>query len=390
MYYTQGQPTVPGRTVSGMRPHAVWWGIAGGAGAVGLALMAIAASIATSAHPEKSIWTHNPTMYVAYGFLALAVLLGAKALGLLARLRRAAIQFLPSVTVEAPKRRLRIWRRRRYDYKHAGALVSAGRMGERLSQTFDVGEPEIAPNSVSWTLGRKQLPEAPLVVATERDAAIAKIEKWIKRGVAIEKAFTTIKTPKEVEAMSDDGKRTWLRFLGLLSGEEYFQIEQWNHGVIEELREIGGGALSLYSANEKLSRALQMIPLNRAFLRERIEELQAIHARLETPEVVEPSGEAVAQTSLHALAGELIAECSNLIGGIWAGKSELSQAPGSGDIQTANAFLRKLRPILGKHYNEQITRVNHDIPEGSSEAHVAMVLGEVLPALHGFQKRYPA
>jgi hypothetical protein len=117
--------------------------------------MAIAASIATSAHPEKSIWTHNPTMYVAYGFLALAALLGANALGLLGKLRSAVVSFLPSVRIEAPKRRIRL-RRRGYDTDHARALVSAGRMGERLSESFDVGEPEITPKSVAYRLGPKQ------------------------------------------------------------------------------------------------------------------------------------------------------------------------------------------------------------------------------------------
>jgi hypothetical protein len=224
-------------------------------------------------------------MYVAYGFLALAALLGAKALGLLGRLQSAAVAFLPRVRIEAPPRRPRIWRRR-YDYKHARALVSAGRMGEQLSQTFDVGEPEIAPNSVSWTLRPpKRLSETtPLVVATERDAAIAKVDKWIKRGLAMEEGFTPLPAPDEIEAMSAEAKRTWIQALGLMGGDERSRLEEWHHGVIEDLRMIGGGALDLYSANEKLSRAWQMVPLNRTFLRERIEELQAIGARLGAPE----------------------------------------------------------------------------------------------------------
>ena len=108
-----------------MQPHTIWR-LAGAAGAAGLALMAIAATIATSAHPEKPVWMHNPTMYLAYGLLAIAVLLGAKALGILARLWAilcTAVAFLPVPTFSwtAPKRRIQ--RRKQSEFVQARVLA---------------------------------------------------------------------------------------------------------------------------------------------------------------------------------------------------------------------------------------------------------------------------
>lgn len=196
--------------------------------------------------------------------------------------------YLPSVT--APQRRMRI--RRGYDAEHARALVAAGRVGERLSQTFDIGEPEITPKSVAYRLGPKEASAAgPLVVATDRDAAIAKLEKWIKRGVAMEGGFPRTPTPDEIEGMSTEAKQTWIQALGVMGSDESFRIEEWHRGVVDDLRAIGGGAIRLFSVNEKMSQSWQRVPLNRAFLRERIEELQAIRARVDVGEQPENEGE---------------------------------------------------------------------------------------------------
>lgn len=92
----------------------------------------------------------------------------------------------------------------------------------------------------------------------------------------------------------------------------------------------------------------------------------------------------------QVLAPQLVAECSALISAAWEGKTELSTEQGSGDVQTANAFLKKTRPILASYYSDEMYRVDRDIPEGASADYVAKALSNALPALHNFQNRYPA
>ena len=129
-----------------------------------LAALFLAAGGAVAGVSQKNFtWTGTP-MRVAYTFGFLAVFSLVVAFG-----RRAWIRvvwattlgwgwdrvspYLPRIT--APERRPRLRRRRRYDTDYAKSLVSAGRMGERLSQEFDIGEPEITSNSVRYRLRSK-------------------------------------------------------------------------------------------------------------------------------------------------------------------------------------------------------------------------------------------
>ena len=118
-----------------------------------------------------------------------------------------------------------------------------------------------------------------LVIATERDAAFTKIEKWIKRGEALEESFVKFPTADLVKLMSDDQRKAWVDSIRILSPDQHSRIEEWHRGVIAELRGIGGGALGLYSANEEVGQPA--LTPNRRFLRERIEELEAIKLRLQ-------------------------------------------------------------------------------------------------------------
>jgi hypothetical protein len=120
------------------------------------------------------------------------------------------------------------------------------------------------------------------VIATEHDAIRAKLDKWVRRGERLEQSFVSLPTREEIEAMSVEQKRLQLMFLGHIATEESGSIQNWHHGVVEELHTIGRGAVGLYTANEPLSRALfSQIHDNRMFLAGRLDELRTIRDRVD-------------------------------------------------------------------------------------------------------------
>ncbi len=125
----------------------------------------------------------------------------------------------------------------------------------------------------------------PFVIATEREAALAKANKWIKRGEQLEGRFPKLPTNDEIAAMSNEEKETHIGFLQILHVEERRSIGEWHEGVSRDLLAVGGGTLGLYSADEKPSAGMFSIARNREFLRERLQELQAIRSRLEPDEL---------------------------------------------------------------------------------------------------------
>ena len=74
--------------------------------------------------------------------------------------------------------------------------------------------------------------------------------------------------------------------------------------------------------------------------------------------------------------------------GLGGSATEPSTKPGSGDAAGANAFFKRARPILVKYYAEQMNRFPK-VPSGASAKQVYEILINAIPALHGFQNRYP-
>jgi hypothetical protein len=120
-----------------------------------------------------------------------------------------------------------------------------------------------------------------LVVATQRDAAIAKTSKWIRRGEDLVRRFPRLPNDDEISAMSNEEKASHITFLSIVQTDELRSIGEWHANVGRELRGIGGGALGLYSAEEAPSQGMFSVGANRVFLGERLEELRAIRARLD-------------------------------------------------------------------------------------------------------------
>lgn len=132
-----------------------------------------------------------------------------------------------------------------------------------------------------------QMTDTPrLVIATEADAVRLRVEKWIRRGEEIESRYATIPTQDQIEERNDpEWNRTMILFIDQLTKSERSTIRQWHEGVIQELERIGRGALGLYTADEALSVALfSALRDNRRFLRERLDELRAILARIPSEE----------------------------------------------------------------------------------------------------------
>jgi hypothetical protein len=101
----------------------------------------------------------------------------------------------------------------------------------------------------------------------------------------------------------------------------------------------------------------------------------------------EPQGD---EPSPHVQAEELLAACKRLISEAWEGQAELSKHSGTGDVESANAFFRKARPILARHYPDEMHRLDYDVPGGASADQVGKALSNALPAFHNFLKKYPA
>lgn len=272
---------------------------------------------------------------------------------------RALRDFLP--TVNAPKQRLRF--RKRYDVEHARALVSAGRMGERLSGTFDVGEPDITPKSVAYPLRSKQSGSSDLASAATAQPSNpwaadlhARLLPYLQQGLEMVR-----KQAQGVDSkLLDRAAEKWtdeVRALLEPAHPEvafYFTIPTFTMGARCE-----GQSRRVRQLTQRLSWFLSRL-------------------RLEI-EQDEPSP--------HHQATELLAECNRLISETWEGQAELSTEPGTGDVGSVNALFRKARPILAKHYPDEMHRLDYDVPEGASAEQVGKALSNALPAFHNFQKK---